>query len=177
MILGDRDLKYYIEKGLIVIEPFSPEIIRENGVDLRLGRQMARLKRTDKVLDITENFNVEDFYEIVEGDYFIIQPNERVLLATLEYIKLPHDVMAFVELRSTYARLGLSLPPTIVDSGFEGNITLEVIGSSFPVKLYAGERFAHIIFAKTVSPVENPYKGRYQGQRGVTLPKPLKRNR
>ena len=171
MILGDRDLKYYIDKGLIRIDPFDPEIVRENGVDLRVGTQIARLRRSSKPLDIREGYDPEEYYEVEEGTSFIIYPGERVLLTTLEYIGLPDDLMGFVELRSTYARLGLSLPPTIVDAGFEGNVTLEVLGSSFPVKIYSGDRFAHVIFARTLSPVENPYRGRYQGQRGVTLPK------
>lgn len=172
MILGDRDLKYYIEKGRIVVEPFDPEIVRENGVDLRIGGQMARLRRTDKVLDTANPpEDLSEFYVVEEGESFTIYPGERILLTTLEYLKLPEDIMAFVELRSSFARVGLTMPPTIIDAGFEGNVTLEIHGSSFPVKLYRGQRFAHIIFARTLSPVENPYRGRYQGQRGVTLPR------
>ncbi len=172
MILGDRDLKYYIEKGKIVVEPFDPEIVRENGIDLRIGGQIARLRRTDRVLDTANPpEDLSEFYVVEEGESFIIYPGERVLLTTLEYLKLPEDIMAFVELRSSFARTGLTMPPTIIDAGFEGNVTLEIHGSSFPVKVYRGQRFAHIIFARTLSPVENPYRGRYQGQRGVTLPK------
>ena len=172
MILGDRDLKYYMEKGLIKIEPFDPIIIRENGLDLRLGTEIARLKNTSEILDTKQNNNdPETYYTIEKGESFIIYPRERVLLTTLEYVKLPDDLMAFVNLRSSYARLGLVIPPTIVDSGFEGNITIEVLGSSFPIKLHSGERFIHLIFSKVTSPVEKPYKGTYQGQRGVRLPK------
>jgi len=172
LILGDRDLKYYIEKGKIVVEPFDPEIVRENGIDLRIGGQIARLRRTDRVLDTANPpEDLADFYMVEEGDSFTIQPGERVLLTTLEYLKLPDDIMGFVELRSSFARVGLTVPPTIIDAGFEGNITLEIHGSSFPVKVYKGQRFAHVIFARTLSPVEKPYRGRYQGQRGVTLPK------
>ncbi len=172
MILGDRDLRYYIAKGLIKIEPFTSEIIRENGVDLRIGGEIARLKKHDEPLD-TRNppVNPWDYYVIEKGDSFIIHPGEKVLLTTIEYIKLPDDIMAFVNLRSTYARLGIMAPPTIVDAGFEGNITIEITGGAFPVKLYKGDRFLHLIFAKLTSPVEKPYAGEYQGQRGVTLPK------
>jgi len=170
LILGDRDLKYYISKGKIVVEPFSDELVRENGLDLRLAPEVARLKKTDKVFDVKEGGCVEDFYEFERGESFVVQPNERVLLSTIEYIKLPEDLMAFVNLRSTYARLGLVLPPTIVDAGFEGTLTIEVLGGSFPVRLHAGERFVHLIFSKLTSPVEKPYSGLYQGQRGVRLP-------
>ncbi len=174
MILSDFDLLSYIKSGRLKIEPFSNEIVRENGVDLRLGGEIARLRRTDEVLDtLSEDVNLQKFFKIEKGDSFVISPYEKVLLTTLEYIKLPTDVMAFVELRSSFARLGLSLPPTIIDAGFEGNVTLEVEGSAFPLKLYRGQRFAHVIFARTLNPVEKPYSGKYQGQRGVTLPKLL----
>jgi len=169
MILSDRDLKYYLEKEWIKIVPYSEEIVRENGVDLRIGNHFARLKKTDKVFEPDDN--IEDFYEIVDSYEIVIQPHEHLLMETLEYIELPNDIMAFVNLRSTYARLGISIPPTIIDAGFKGQLTIEIIGSEFPVRLATGERFLHLIFAKTLSPVEKPYHGKYQYQRGVTLPR------
>jgi len=169
MILSDRDLKYYLEKKWIKIIPYSEEIIRENGIDLRIGNQFARLKKTNKVFEPGDN--IEDFYEIINSNEIIVQPHEHLLMTTLEHIELPNDIMAFVNLRSTYARLGISIPPTIVDAGFEGELTIEIVGSEFPVKLEVGERFLHLIFAKTLSPVEKPYHGKYQYQRNVTLPK------
>jgi len=169
MILGDRDLKYYLEKGLIKITPFSDEIIRENGVDLRIGTQFARLSKIDQVFEIGKN--IEDFYTVTNSNYFIVFPHEHVLMTTMEYIELPNDVMAFVNLRSTFARLGISIPPTIIDAGFKGQLTIEIVGSEFPIKLESGQRFLHLIFAKTLTPVENPYHGKYQEQQNVTLPK------
>jgi dCTP deaminase len=169
MILGDRDLKYYLEKGWIIIDPLKEDTIRENGVDLRVGGEIARFINTDKVFD-PDNPDYS-FFQIEKGDEFIIHPYEHVLLVTEEYIKLPNDIMAFVNLRSSFARLGLFIPPTIVDAGFEGQLTIEVVGSSFPVKLKRGTRFLHLIFARTLTPVEHPYKGKYQRQTGVTVPK------
>jgi len=173
VILSDFDLTWYLKSGRLVIEPYDEEIVRENGIDLRIGGEVARLKPLSKVLDTRDvtDEQVSKFYEILSGDEFVIYPNEKVLLTTLEYIKLPNDIMGFVELRSSFARLGLSIPPTIIDAGFEGNVTLEVHGSVFPIKLYKGQRFAHVIFSKTLNPVLRPYCGKYQGQRGVTLPK------
>ena len=172
MILSDFDLMNYIKSRRLIIEPFTPAIVRENGIDLRLGGEIARLRSIDKVLDVgNESLDLSPYYIIEVGNEFIIKPWEKVLLTTYEGVKLPPDIMAFVELRSSFARLGLSIPPTIIDAGFDGNITLEVEGSSFPVKLHKGQRFAHVIFAKTLNPVEKPYEGRYQGQKGVTLPK------
>jgi len=169
MILSDRDLKYYLEKEWIKIVPFSEEIVRENGIDLRIGSQFARLKKTNKIFN--EGDNIEDFYEIIDLNEIIVQPHEHLLMTTLEYIELPNDIMAFVNLRSTYARLGISIPPTIVDAGFKGQLTIEIVGSEFPIRLTSGSRFLHLIFARTLTPVENPYHGKYQKQNNVTLPK------
>ncbi len=169
MILGDRDLKYYLEKRWIEIDPLEDDTVRENGVDLRVGNEIARFKNTEKVFKPSSS--IDDFFSKEQGESFVIGTNEHVLLVTREYVKLPNDVMAFVNLRSSFARLGLFVPPTIVDAGFQGQLTIEVIGSQFPVEMTAGTRFLHLIFAKTLTPVEKPYTGKYQTQKGVTLPK------
>ncbi|RLE82892.1 MAG: dCTP deaminase [Thermoprotei archaeon] len=173
MILSRYDILKLIETGELVIEPLNEEIIRENGIDLSIGNEVAFLLNNPSPLDPEEISDVDlskyYFVQRLDGD-FIIQPYMKVLLSTLEYIKMPNDILGFVELRSTFARLGLSIPPTIIDAGFEGQITLEVHGGAFPVKLRKGLRFAHIVFAKLTSKT-TPYRGKYQGQRGVTLPK------
>jgi len=169
MILGDRDLKYYLEKGFIKIEPLREDTIRENGLDLRVGNEIARFIKTDRVFDPDKPDS--SFFEVEKGEEFIVYPYEHVLLTTEEYVKLPTDVIAFVNLRSSFARLGLLVPPTIIDAGFEGQVTIEVVGSSFPIKLKRGTRFIHLIFARTLTPVEHPYQSKYQGQKGVTLMK------
>jgi dCTP deaminase len=171
LILSDFDLRNYIREGRLIIEPLTDETIRENGVDLRLGNQIARLKKLNKTLDPKKCRNLKEFFTVESGVSFLINPYEKILVSTLERVSLPADLMGFVELRSTFARCGLIMPPTIIDGGFEGNITLEIMGSSFPLKLYSGERFAHIVFAKLTSPLGKPYKGKYQGQTGITLPK------
>lgn len=171
VILSDFDLKNYIKTGRLGVEPFSEEIVRENGLDLRLGKKIARLRNVRNVFDIRNIENLNEYYRVEEKNSFIIKPYERVLLHTIEYLCLPPDIMGFVNLRSTYARLGLVIPPTIIDGGFEGQLTIELVGSSFPIKLYAGERFIHVVFAKLTSPIEKPYSGKYQGQKEVTLPR------
>ncbi|MDJ0269596.1 MAG: dCTP deaminase [Aigarchaeota archaeon] len=169
MILSDFDLWNYLRSKRLVIEPFEDEIVRENGLDLRIGGCVARFRQTNEELD-TRNSDITRFYILEEGDSFIIKPHEHVLLHTIEYMKLPTDLMGFVNLRSSYARIGLTIPPTIIDANFEGQLTIELVGSDFPVRLHAGERFLHVVFARLSSPVEKPYMGRYQGQRGVRLP-------
>jgi len=170
MILSDFDLKNYISSGRLVIDPLFDDTVRENGVDLRIGSQIARLISTKEVFDTRGGIDGSKFYKIVEADEFVLDADEKILVTTLERVKLPSDLMGFVQLRSSFARAGLLLPPTIIDAGFEGNITIEVRGTSFPIKLYSGQRFVHIVFSKLTTPLEKPYSGKYQGQRGVTLP-------
>jgi len=174
MILSDFDLRNYIATGRLLIQPFDPSIIRENGVDLRLGDEYCVLKYDNE--EIVDPYNMHtdelaELYECYKADEVVIKPHRHYLLHTLEYVKLPPELMGIVELRSTFARLGLIIPPTVIDGGFEGQLTIELLGGSFPVKLKAGQRFLHVIFAKVTTPIERPYKGKYQGQRGVTLPK------
>lgn len=171
MILSDFDLRNYISSGRLVVEPFEESIVRENGLDLRIGRCIARFKKIDKLIDVRSR-SLEEFYvfENVDDRGFIIHPREHVLMNTLEYLKIPLDIMGFVNLRSSYARIGLTIPPTIIDAGFEGELTIEVVGGDLPVRLYPNDRFIHVVFAKLTSPVEKPYYGVYQAQRGVKIP-------
>ncbi|MDW8083673.1 MAG: dCTP deaminase [Candidatus Caldarchaeum sp.] len=169
MILSDFDLWNYIRSGRLQINPFSEDIVRENGLDLRIGRQLARFSKSQQVFD-TRNSDPSSFYTFEEGNSFIIQPREHVLLHTMEYLALPKDLMGFVNLRSSFARVGLTIPPTIIDANFEGELTIELVGGDFPIRLYAGDRFLHVVFARLSSIVEKPYAGKYQGQRGVRLP-------
>lgn len=87
---------------------------------------------------------------------------------TAEALELPDDLMAFVEIRSSWARQGFFLPPTIVDAGFRGNLTLEILSMGVEsLDDLVGKRFAHLIFAKTSGPCER-YSGKYTDQRGIT---------
>lgn len=177
MVLSDRSLEHSIATGKIIIKPFSDKIIRENGVDFRLANEIAHHKKhgINVIIDPTKEDHVKKTYEeIIRTEKMVIEPNEQVLLSTMEYLGLPNDVMGFVELRSTWARHGLSMPPTIIDAGFHGTITLEVINNApYKILLRSEQRFAHIIFAETSSLVRKPYSGSYMEQRGIKLPKKL----
>jgi len=173
LILARSDLIKCIESGEIVIEPFDEDIVRENGVDLRIGDEAAVLINNPDPLDPEdlEQVDLRQYYKVVKIDNeLILQPYMKILVTTLEYIKVPTYIAGLVELRSTFARLGLSIPPTIIDAGFEGQITLEVHGGAFPVVLRKGLKFAHVVFMKLTTNTE-PYRGRYFRQRGVTLPR------
>lgn len=171
MILSDAELREYLRSGKLIIDPLGPDTIRENGVDLRVGKGIARLLPASDPLDPVSKPDLARYYRVEDVSEFVVAPGKRVLVTTLERIKMPNDLIAFVELRSTYARLGLSIPPTIIDACFEGTLTIGLSGGAFPVKLREGDRVFHVIFAKLAKPVEKPYAGKYQGQRGITLPK------
>ena len=174
MILSDIEIKHYLDTGRLVIEPLSPDTIRENGVDLRIGGEVCELVSIDKPILAWREYSEEELkrthYKCVRNDVYVIKPHKRYLLTTLEYIKLPPDLMAFVNQRSTVARLGLFIPPTIVDAGFEGELTIELIGGEFPVALKRGMRLLHLVFARLTTPTTKPYQGRYTRQKGVKTP-------
>ncbi|KON29907.1 hypothetical protein AC480_02270 [miscellaneous Crenarchaeota group archaeon SMTZ1-55] len=172
MILSDGDLKRYLEAGSLQMIPMSEECIRENGLDLRFGRDFAVMKGDREPFDVRGDNDVGQYYAIhSDVTTFVIPPRSRCLAHTVETVTLPQDLMGFCELRSSYARLGLSIPPTIIDAGFEGQLTIEIVGSVFPVKVYPLDRFLHVVFSRLTSPVEKPYAGTYQRQRGIQLPR------
>ncbi|MGQ9718697.1 MAG: dCTP deaminase [Nitrososphaerales archaeon] len=170
MILSHSEINRCIKEGRLVVEPFDKSIVRENGIDLRLGNKIARLRNTDVVFDVHGKNRMEEFFKRESNDSFVINPGERVLVCTFEYIELQNDLMGFVNLRSSYARVGLSLPPTIIDAGFRGQLTLYFMGGSFPIRLHTRDRFCHVVLAKLTSDSIS-YRGTYLGQRGVTYPK------
>lgn len=180
MILSDFDLLNMIRSGRIKIEPFIDDIVRENGIDFRLADEVGRhnTKMGDAfVMDPSDEQMIKNAYKIEkEVKQILIGAREQVLLTTHEYVDLPDDVVGMVELRSTWARHGLSMPPTIIDAGFKGTVTLEVINNApYKIAIKPLTRFAHIIFVKTSSKVEKSYStGSYTGQRGVRIPKVIK---
>lgn len=138
MILSDIDIKQYISRSLLRIEPLYPDTVRENGVDLRLAK-----------------------YEIRDG---------YALGLTFEYIALPNNLIGFCNLRSTLARLGLFIPPTVIDAGFEGRLVIEILGRIELLKDIVGKRFLHVVFAETKTP-SSGYRGQYQGQMEIIIGK------
>lgn len=140
MILSGRDVDWYISTGKLVIEPLGVGQVQQNGIDLILGE--------------------------VENRERPFSHGEFRLGCTREHISMPDNLMAFVQLRSTWARSGFVVPPTVVDAGFVGTLTLEIL--SFRKQLAPiGERFVHLIFGMLSGPA-TPYAGKYQGQRGIT---------
>ena len=177
MILPDIEIQSLLESGELVIKPLYDDTIRENGVDLRIGSEIAFPVVNGEVIDPTKDNPAKHFsIREIPDDGIIVPGNTSILLVTEEYIKMPRDVAALCGLRSSIARWGFVAPPTLIDAGFEGQLTIEVVWTRpAPVRLYKGIRFLHVVFFRLEGDVEMPYSGSYQGQRGVTLPKKLER--
>lgn len=177
MLLSRKEILELVERGELVIEPYSEDVVRENGIDLKVGNEYAVYAFESQVIDPCEidSDKARQLFSIVEAkdSRIIIPPRSFILLTTLEYIKMPNDVAGLCNLRSTLARYGLAISPTIIDVGFEGNVTIEVMNMSGNyVVLRPGMRFLHVALIKTTSPMK--YTGKYLGQRGVTPPKGMK---
>jgi dCTP deaminase len=164
MILSDRTLKQMIASRDLVVEPLVEESIQPASIDCRLGNHFL----------IVEDFNMttldldkEVIYREYEGDQITLPPHTFLLATTMEWVKLPNDLTAFVEGRSSIGRLGLFIQNAgWVDPGFEGNITLELYNAnSLPIQLHAGRRICQLVFCKMDHEALNPYRGKYQGQR------------
>jgi dCTP deaminase len=171
MILSAVDLRKAIEQGSLTINPLSDDTIRENGVDLRFSEEIVRLQPTDMVLDIQSPNNEGLYFKEKTADFFVLGKYEKVLVATFERVKLGNDLMAFCQLRSTFLRAGVSIPPTVVDAGFEGTLTIQISGGPFPVKIPVKTRFLHLVFAELKTPLVTGYEGKYKHDSNVALPK------
>lgn len=176
-ILSDKTIKKYLKKGKIAIEPLEDEMqIQPSSVDMRLGNEFKVFRVVRKpYIDPKDPEDVASYMEstIVEpGEAFIIHPNEFALATTNEYVKVPDDLVARVEGRSSMGRLGVTMHVTagFIDPGFEGKITLEISNiGAMPVALYPGQRVCQIVFETMTTPSEIPYghpsrNSKYMGQ-------------
>ena len=166
MILSDRTIKELLESGELGIESIEPEQIGPASVDLRLGNTYLTPKAPSGIYSMSE----PPAYEPVTADTFVIPTRGFVLATTQEVIRLPNDITAFVEGRSSIGRLGLFIQNAgWVDPGFEGAITLELYNAnSAPIRIESGRRICQLVFARADQAVEHPYRGKYQGQRQTT---------
>ncbi len=163
MILSDKTLRAMLADGSLVVDPITEESIQPASIDCRLGSHYLMLD--DTRMDIL-TLDSEIKYRDIEGDSITIPPHTFMLATIAEYVKLPNDLTAFVEGRSSIGRIGLFIQNAgWVDPGFEGKITLELYNAnSLPIKLQKGRRICQLVFAKMDGPADNPYRGKYQGQ-------------
>ena len=164
-ILSDKSIKKYLDEGKIGIEPLlDKKQIQPSSVDMRLGNEFKVFKVIRKpYIDPKDEEDIASYMEsssVNEGNAFIIHPNEFALATTLEYVKVPDDLVARVEGRSSMGRLGVTMHVTagFIDPGFEGKITLEISNiGAMPVALYPGQRVCQIVFETMTTPSELPY--------------------
>lgn len=164
-ILSDKTIKEYLEEGKIVIDSLNDEQqIQPSSVDMRLGDEFKVFKVIRKpYIDPKDEDDIAEYMEsstVPEGEAFIIHPNEFALATTQEYVKVPDDLVARVEGRSSMGRLGVTMHVTAgyVDPGFEGRITLEISNiGAMPVALYPGQRVCQLVFETMTTPAELPY--------------------
>jgi len=176
--MSDRDIRAQIEAGRIGLEPLEMDLLQPSSFDVRLDR-FFRLFDNHKYPYIDPSENQDDLTRLIEvapDEPFILHPGEFVLGSTYEFVKLPDDIAARLEGKSSLGRLGLLTHSTagFVDPGFNGHVTLELSNTAtLPIKLWPGMKIGQLCFFQLSSPSENPYGSsqygnRYQGQRGPT---------
>lgn len=163
MILSDRTLKKLLGSGELLINPLTDRSIQGASIDCRLGNQYLTI---DENRMTTLSFDSEIIYREVYGDSIVIPPRSFLLGTTMEYIRLPNNLTAFVEGRSSIGRMGLFIQNAgWIDPGFEGKITLELFNAnSLPIELKAGHRVCQLVFCNMDHDADEPYRGKYQGQ-------------
>ena len=166
MILSDRSIKKLLASGELGVDPMDQDQIEPASIDLRLGNTFLVPRTTSGIHSMSETPE----YEEVTANEFIVPAHGFVLATTREFLRIPDDLTAFVEGRSSVGRLGLFIQNAgWVDPGFEGAITLELFNANHaPMRIEAGRRICQLVLAKADGVVENPYRGKYQGQRQTT---------
>jgi len=181
-IQSDRWIKKMaLEKEMI--KPFVPNQNREKkisyglssfGYDARVSDEFKIFTDVNSGTVDPKNFKQDSFVS-KKGNQCIIPPNSFVLASTVEYFKIPEDVLVICLGKSTYARCGIIVNVTPLEPGWEGHVTLEFSNTTpLPAKIYANEGAAQFIFLKGNESPEVTYaqrKGKYMKQQGVTLPK------
>jgi dCTP deaminase len=166
-----------------MIEPFEPAQVREGtisygvssyGYDIRVAPDFKVFTNVHNVVVDPKAFDDRSFVD-VEAEECLIPPNSFALARTVEYFRIPRDVLVICLGKSTYARCGIIVNVTPLEPTWEGHLTLEISNTTpLPAKIYANEGIAQLLFFRGVEEPEVAYadrKGKYQGQQGVTLPK------
>jgi dCTP deaminase len=181
-IKSDRWIKRMAQEHRM-IEPFSDRQIREGvisygvssyGYDVRIARDFKIFTNINSMIVDPKSFDSRSFVDF-EGDVCVIPPNSFALARTVEYFRIPRNVLVIALGKSTYARCGIILNVTPLEPEWEGIVTLEVSNTTpLPAKIYANEGIAQMLFFESDEDCEVSYadkKGKYQGQKALTLPK------
>ena len=166
MILSDKTILQMTKDKTLIIEPLEEQQIQPASVDVRLGNTFSIVEDSPSGI-ITLGSEIK--YKTIKADTYVLLPGQFVLATTMEYFELPDDLTAFVEGRSSLGRMGLFIQNAgWVDPGFKGEITLELFNANrCAIELSSGRRVGQLVFAKMDNTAQNPYRGKYQGQRGA----------
>ncbi len=181
MILSDKWIREQAKKGMI--DPFVESQKRDGiisyglssyGYDARWSPEFKIFTNVNNAIVDPKNFSPSSFVDR-ETDVCIIPPNSFVLARTVEYFRIPRDVLVICLGKSTYARCGIIVNVTPIEPEWEGHVTLEFSNTTpLPAKIYANEGVCQFLFFKGDQPCEVSYRdraGKYMNQTGVTLPK------
>jgi dCTP deaminase len=166
-----------------MIEPFEDRQVRDGvisyglssyGYDIRVADEFKVFTNINSTVVDPKHFDARSFVD-VQADVCIIPPNSFALAKTIEYFRIPRDVLTVCVGKSTYARCGLIVNVTPFEPEWEGCVTLEISNTTpLPAKVYSNEGIAQVLFFQSDETCEVSYadkKGKYQGQQGLTLPK------
>ncbi|MCB1531036.1 MAG: dCTP deaminase [Rhodospirillales bacterium] len=181
-LLADHQIRdLALSEGMI--EPFEEKQkadgaisygLSSYGYDARASREFKIFTNVDNAIVDPKDFSRQSFVDR-ETDVCILPPNSFVLTRSIEYFRIPKDVLVICLGKSTYARCGLIVNVTPLEPGWEGHVTLEISNTTpLPAKVYAGEGVAQFLFFKGSTPCETSYAdrdGKYMRQTGVTLPR------
>lgn len=169
------------EKGMI--EPFNKEQVREGvisygissyGYDMRIADEFKIFTNINNTIVDPKGFDIKSFIDF-KGDVCIAPPNSFVLGRSVEYFRIPREVLVICLGKSTYARCGIVVNVTPLEPEWEGYVTIEISNTSpLPAKIYANEGIAQLLFIEGSEVCEKSYAdkaGKYQAQKGVTLAK------
>jgi dCTP deaminase len=181
-VLCDSDIKERLKIGDLVIKPLEPYQIGASSIDFRLGNKFRVFQPSSKTyidpLDHKDNEDYTTLIEIKDKEPFVIHPGEFVLGSTLEFIKIPYDLIGILHGRSSIGRLGIQVHATagFVEPGYFGVLTLEMSNiARIPVALYPRMKICQLILQKLRNPSEKPVdkdkNAKYTGQDGPTTSK------
>ncbi len=166
-----------------MIEPFEAGQVRNGvisygvssyGYDIRIAGEFKIFTNVNSTIVDPKNFD-ESSLVTVENDFCVIPPNSFALARTVEYFRIPRSVLTICVGKSTYARCGIIVNVTPFEPEWEGYVTLEISNTTpLPAKIYANEGIAQVLFFESDEVCQISYadkKGKYQGQKGLTLPK------
>jgi dCTP deaminase len=178
VVLSDRTIRRLLGEGRIEIDPYDASLLQPSSVDVRVDRYF-RVFHNNRYpfIDVREpQEELTELVEVADEQSFILHPGEFVLGSTLERVKLPDDLVARLEGKSSLGRLGLLIHSTagFIDPGWNGHVTLELSNvANLPITIYYGMKIGQVSFVQMTEPAETPYGSdalgsKYQGQRGPT---------